>query len=149
MGYKGKGLGALFVLGTIIGAITTLLFATDEKGNTKKGVKDRVSKAKGRLNEIEEVRRVQEVFGEKTQEAQQVYLQAKDEVASRVQSLRNGMDSINKAKYRLVVDEVMSELKEAGSITGSQLKKLKNFLVEDYEKLREDVVEENTKGKTA
>lgn len=129
------GWGLTFFVGAVIGALAALLFSTNEEGEIKTEVKDKVRLLKSKLKEAKESEVVQQIFGERTEKVQKVYREAKAELITRLSRLKGTIEDIDKDKYTQTVHEVVDDLKKNKDITAVQLKKLKKFLSDDYRKL--------------
>lgn len=123
------------LVGLILGGLAALLLTTDETGDTKAPVKTKIKTLKTKLREASESDRVKKIFGQTSQEATTRYRQAKDLLISKLGQLKEAVESIDKDKYKSVVETVMADLKKDGAMTATQLKKLAGYLQADYKKL--------------
>jgi hypothetical protein len=134
-----------FLFALIFGGFLTLLLSTDEKGEIRKEVKDKLKDIKAKLKEVSEKERVQQIFGEVSKEATARYREAKALLVSRLAEVKQAVETIDKDKYQAVVDQVVTELKKEGAMTAQQLKTLTHYLSEDYKK----ITSKNRKKKAA
>jgi len=138
--------GPLFLLGAFLGALATLLFSTDEKGETKESVKKKVTQLKVYLKDLGESERVKEIFGKNTEELKKLYRQAKEELVDQLSQLKGSIEDIDKERYAKAVGDVIEELKKDTQATGEQLTTLKKFLTEDYKKIRSGMAKKTKKA---
>lgn len=134
---KNKGLfGTLtFLIGLIFGGLITLIFSTDEKGEMRESLKDRVGDLKAKLKEVSETERIKTIYGNVSKEATARYRQAKNLLIDKLALLKTSLKDVDQDKYKKVVNEVIAQLKEDGSMTATELKKLGSYLAQDYHKL--------------
>lgn len=133
---KNDGKGIIFMIGAAIGALVALLMATDEEGETKKPVKGKLKKVKTKIKENPEAERLLAIFGEKSAKVQETYSEAVGMLNEKLTSFKGSVGEIDKSKYTAIVDEVVSDMKTASTMTATQLKKLKSFMLQDFEKLK-------------
>jgi RecA/RadA recombinase len=144
---RGGILGSLtFLLGLVFGGFLTLLLSTDEKGETRRTIKTKVKEIKKTLKDVSEKERIQEVFGEVSKEATTRYLEAKELLVAKLAGLKEAVETVDKEKYMAVVNEVTAELRKEGAMTAAQLKKLTQFLADDYKKVTKKATKTNTKN---
>jgi hypothetical protein len=124
-----------FLLGLVFGGFLTLLLSTDEKGDMKKTVKNTVSDIKQRLKEVSEKERIEAIFGDVSKEATERYQEARELFINKLAGLKQAVNTVDKEKYMAIIGEVTDELKKEGAMTAQQLKKLTNYLAEDYKKV--------------
>lgn len=132
--YYGPGWGSLgFLSGLVIGGITALIVATDDKGETRPEVKSRIAlgKAKARA----ELVKVKEILNESWESLNQHYTKAKHDLSLKLEQIKKNVGDIDKDRYLQAVNEVVAEMKKSGTATNEQLGNIKTFLVEDYSKL--------------
>ncbi len=127
-----------FAIGLLFGGLAALLFSTDESGKTKKNVQKGVSRVKQVMMEAADRERVREVFGKASAKANRLYAEARQNLSEKVEYLRDRFEKVDKERYSQVVNEVMTELKKDGAMTATQLKKLKNYFVEDYQRFTQE-----------
>lgn len=124
-----------FLIGIVAGAVAALLLATDEKGATRKEVKSKVADVKSKAKEMSESDRVKEIFGKTTAEAKRMYAVASSSLKTKVGELKDNYEKIDKKRYADAVSQVVSEFKKNNTSTAEELKRLKAYFLEDYERL--------------
>ena len=130
---RGGGILAL-IFGTIIGAITAIFLGTDEKGQTKKKVKEGVGKTKKKVKDLDK-KEVIKTVEKKINKSSAEFKKAKAKLTKKLNAAKKKFGTIDKSKYQKMVSEVADELKKTGKTTGAQLKEIKTLLVSDYKKV--------------
>jgi hypothetical protein len=120
-------------VGIVVGIVGALLVSTDEEGKTRKPVQSTVKKTKAALSG-EEVR-VKDWVQSAAEQAQETFGKARTQLSSKLVALKDNAGMVNKDKYTKAVSEVVAQLKSAGEVTVSQVKMLKDFLLQDYQDL--------------
>ena len=105
----------LVLLGAVVGALAALLAATDEKGETKPVVKEKLKGIKDKAKEEAEV--IKEIFGKYSEELARLYNQAREDLDKRMKKLKVSFDEIDKKKYQDLVDDVMVDIKKGTDAT--------------------------------
>lgn len=132
--YYGPSWGGVgFLTGLVVGGVAALILATDDKGNTRPEVKNRLAIGKARAKA--ELAKVREVLNESWEGLNSTYLKAKHDLSIKLEQIKKNAGTIDKARYLQAVNEVMDGLKTSGSVTAAQMGNIKTFLVEDYSKL--------------
>jgi len=131
--HKGTGLLALF-FGAIIGAITAIFLGTDKKGDTKKSLKEGVSKTKKKIQEIDKKKIIAKV-SKKIDKSSAEFQKARLNLSKKLAAAKKKIGTIDKTKYQNLVSEVVKDLKKTGKATGAQLNEIKSLLVDDYKKV--------------
>lgn len=124
-----------FLVGITAGALAALLVATDEAGNTKKAVKAKVAGAKQKVKANADLERVKVIFGKSTKEAQRMYAVAASSLKTKVDELKDSYEMIDKKRYSDAVSQVVAEFKKNNRSTSKELTKLKEYFLEDYQRL--------------
>lgn len=128
------GLGLL--LGTVIGGITALFLSPNTGEENREIVAKKIQDLKTLMEEKEVDKKVKEIFGEVTEEAKNLYMKAKEELIEALARLKESIENIDKEKYMSVVEDVMKKVQKETNREVKQLEKLKNHLLEEWNKLR-------------
>jgi len=128
------GLGLL--LGTVIGGITALFLSPNTGEENREIVAKKINELRKLLEEKEVDKKVKEIFGEVTEEAKNLYMRAKEELIEALARLKESIENIDREKYMSVVEDVMKKVQKETKREVKQLEKLKNHLLEEWNKLR-------------
>ncbi|PIS15683.1 hypothetical protein COT62_02385 [Candidatus Roizmanbacteria bacterium CG09_land_8_20_14_0_10_41_9] len=128
------GLGLL--LGTVIGGITALFLSPNTGEENREIVAKKIQDLKKLMEEKEVDKKVKEIFGEVTEEAKNLYLRAKEELIEALAHLKESIENIDREKYMMVVEDVMKKVQKETKKEVKQLEKLKNHLLDEWNKLR-------------
>lgn len=128
------GLGLL--LGTVIGGITALFFSPNTGEENREIVAKKIQDLRKLMEEKEVDKKVMEIFGEVSDEAKALFLKAKEELIAGLATLKESVENIDREKYIKVVEDVMKKVQKETKREVKQLEKLKNHLLEEWNKLR-------------
>ena len=127
-------------IGAIIGGITAFFLAPKSGKENREDAKKKFEELKALMIEKEVDKKVIEIFGQLSEEAKELYLLAKDELAKRLSELKETVESMDKEKYMKVVEEVVQSFKTQGKGKSFNLDKLKKDLASQWEKLKKSEV---------
>lgn len=127
-------------IGAIIGGITAFFLSPKSGKENIKDAKKKFEELKALMIEKEVDKKVIEIFGQLSEEAKELYLLAKDDLAKRLSELKESLENIDKEKYLKVVDEVVQSFKTQGKSKSFNLDKLKKDLANQWEKLKKSEV---------
>ncbi len=127
-------------IGAIIGGITAFFLAPKSGKENREDAKKKFEELKALMIEKEVDKKVIEIFGQLSEEAKELYLLAKDELAKRLSELKETVESMDKEKYMKVVEEVVQSFKTQGKGKSFNLDKLKKDLANQWEKLKKSEV---------
>lgn len=140
MAKSGKFLATLF--GIAAGAIGGLLLAPKSGKETREDLKKLVLKltkeVEGTVKSTKE--KVEEVFGEATDQAMEKYKEIKSTVMNKVAEVKTAGKEIDKEKYIAIVEKVVNEYKSDLSTTKNGAIKLVSQLKKDWEKIKKALV---------
>jgi gas vesicle protein len=136
-----KNTGKFFLaglLGAVAGAVGGLLFAPQSGKKTRAEISAMAARIMGEIKsgvkDTEE--RAKEVFGEKSKVAVEKYNQVRESVAGKVASVKKAGGEIDKAKYGMIVDEVVEEFKNDIPAAKKGAQKLSDQLKRDWDKVK-------------
>lgn len=148
-----KNTGRFFLaglLGAAAGVIGGLLLAPKSGKETREDIsKMALDITKKLKTEADETRvRVQEVFGDVSDETKHRYREIRAAVVSRVATIKTAGEEIDKEKYGRVVDEVIADFKKdfEGSANGAT--KLADYFKKDWGKMKQAMMSESAERKT-
>jgi gas vesicle protein len=138
--------GKLFmagVIGAIAGALGGLLLAPKSGKETRediaKAAKELADQMKMKASDTQE--RVKDVFGSASEATREKYEAVRSAVFSRVASLKNAGEDINKEKYSEVVDDVVDSFREDLKSIKGNASKLGIYLKKDWERMKKALME--------
>jgi gas vesicle protein len=140
-----KSTGKFFLaglLGAIAGAVGGLLMAPKSGKETREDIINLAAElSKTIKTEATETKtRVKEVFGKVTDEAVMKYDEIKSAVVAKVASVRTAGEEINKEKYTMIVDDVISEFKDDLDATKTGATKIATYFKKDWEKMKKALI---------
>jgi len=140
MAKSGKFLATLF--GIAAGAIGGLLLAPKSGKETREDLKKMVMKltkeVEGTVKSTKE--KVEEVFGEASDQAMEKYKEIKSMVMNKVAEVKTAGKEIDKEKYVAIVEKVVDEYKSDLNTTKNGAMKLVAQLKKDWEKIKKALV---------
>jgi len=131
------GLG-LFI-GALLGAIAGLFLAPRTGKETREEAKKMLDELKKRYRTGELKDKVRKIFGDVRKESIELYMTAKDEIGDKVREAKGKM---NRQDFDRIVDEVTSRLRKAGKVTEEQMRKLKDDLVREWDRIKKETEKE-------
>ncbi len=131
------GLG-LFI-GALLGAIAGLFLAPRTGKETREEAKKMLDELKKRYRTGELEDKVRKIFGDVRKESMKLYMTAKDEIGDKVREAKGKM---NRQDFDRIVDEVTSRLRKAGKVTEEQMRKLKDDLVREWDRIKKETEKE-------
>lgn len=128
------GLGLL--IGTVIGGVIALFLSpTSGKQNRREFMK-RINRLKKLLHEKEIDTKAKEIFGEATDEAKNLYVQAKEWLVEELAAMKEAIENIDQEKYKKAVDDVIQKIQKVAKKESKDLEKLKKQLMKEWTKLQ-------------
>ena len=136
-----KSTGKFFLaglLGAVAGAVGGLLFAPKSGEETRGDILKLANKlAKAIKTEAENTEeKVTEVFGDASKAAKDKYNEISGKVMEKVAAVKSAGQEINKEKYGMIVEDVVSEFKDDFDATKNGATKLANQLKKDWLKIK-------------
>lgn len=133
---KKSGLGIGILIGTIIGGISALFLSPKSGKQNRREVAKKLNQLKKLLHEKEIDKKVKEIFGEVTDEAKNIYIQAKEWLVEELAEMKETIENIDQEKYKKTVDKVMKKVKFEVKKDVKELEKLKKQLLKEWSKLK-------------
>ncbi len=126
------GLGLL--LGTIIGGIAAFFLAPNSGEENRKSVMKLLEGLRKELDKMELDKKVKEIYGEVTEESRTTFLKVKKELIKELEDLKDRWREIDKEKYKIMVSNLVDNLKKNSKTEAKILNKMKASFLEDWEK---------------
>lgn len=133
MSHKKSNLGLGVFIGTVIGGVAAFLLSSKENRDLAKRKIDELKKV---WNDEKTQERVREIFGTFTEEGKKAYSIARNEIIKQLDSL--GVDEVDRAKYKSMVEDAMKVVREETKETSDQLMKLKDHLMSNWIKEKKE-----------
>lgn len=128
------GIGLL--VGTVLGGIAALFLSPKSGKQNRKEVAKKLNQLKKLLHDKEVDKKAKEIFGEVTEEAKNIYVQAKEWLVEELAQMKEAIENIDKEKYTKAVNKVMEKVQREVKKDAKQLEKLKKQLLKEWVKLK-------------
>ncbi len=138
MDNKKSPFSAGIVIGAILGGIAAYFLTPKSGKENREMAKEKLGEFKKRVQgkSLDEI--VKEIFGIASEEGQRIYTLAREDINARLEELRQSIDEIDRGKYQEIVDDVITKLKNEGTITKSRLNRLHEFLMNRWDAAQEE-----------
>jgi len=134
---KSSKLGLGVLIGTIIGGITALFLSPNTGEENRKIAGEKIKELEDLLKEKEIDKKVKEIFGNVTHEAEELFIKTKKAVIKELAVLKDKLEDVDKGKYVKIVEKVITDLKKNPNHSLKDLEKLRDYLVGDWKKIVE------------
>jgi gas vesicle protein len=141
---KNSKMGLGLVLGVVLGAIGGVFLAPKSGKENREAAAKRIGEVKELIESGEMKKKIEEVFGEISEESVRVYNNALEEVMNRVEKMK----TMTAEDYAEVVQTVIDKVKEGTKIGSDKMLKLKDQFIEDYPEVEQEVKKKARKAKT-
>ncbi len=134
------GIGVL--IGAALGSLAAFFLSPKSGKENREMVLQKLEDIKKLLKNksLDEI--VTEIFGKVTDEGKHLYTVARDEMNTRIDTLKESVEDIDKDKYTQIVDDVIERLKKEADATKERLAKLQDFLMNRWGKAQEMATED-------
>lgn len=119
-------------LGAFAGLMAVKMMSKEDKQKINSWINGQMAKIDDILTDEEMRKRIVSVYENADTKARTMFSNMYKGFLTKVYDLRDSAKNIDKTKYRQVVEDFTDQLKTDGSFTETQLKRLKNYLTEDY-----------------
>ena len=137
------GLGVL--LGTVLGGLAAFFLSPKSGEENREAVVKKIQELKKEIDKMEIDKKVQEVYGEVTEDGKKAYLKAKKQILKGLDELQERWQEFDREKYVKMVEDAVEEAKSETKQTAEKLLKLKEMFVRDWNKV---MTEDKSKGKS-
>ncbi len=130
------------LLAAAAGAVGGLLLAPQSGKKTREDIKKMLVKLTKEVQTgVKDTKgKVEEVFGEATEEAMNKYKEIKTAVMEKVAEVKTAGKEIDKDKYAIIVEDIVEEYKNDLKATKNGATKLVSQLKKDWEKVKKVVL---------
>jgi gas vesicle protein len=129
------GLGV--IVGTIIGAAAGIFLAPKSGRENREIVMGKVTDLKQAFEEGNFDAKVQEIFGQVTDQTRLWYQKSTEGLVKRLEHMKEAVMTLDKGKYVEMVGQVVEGLVEEKQVPKEEMEKLKKYLESDYRKIVE------------
>lgn len=134
------GIGVIF--GAVLGSLAAFFLSPKSGKENREMVLQKLEDIKKLLQNksLDEI--VIEIFGKVTEEGKRLYTLARAEMNTRLDSMKESVEDIDRDKYTQLVDDVIERLKKEADATKERLAKLRDFLMNRWGKAQEMATED-------
>lgn len=131
MGHKPSKFGFGLLLGTIIGGALALLISPRTGKENREFALKKIAMLKRKMDDAEITERVNEIFGSATEESTKLFIKAKEEIASRIDDLKDKYGDLDEPEaYTALVEDVLKTVQDKLEATSDQVARLKKYFTE-------------------
>lgn len=132
--HKKSNFGIGVLIGAAIGSVAAFFLSPKSGKENREIVLQKLEAIKKMLKNksLDEI--VIEIFGKVTDEGKRLYTLARDEMNTRLDSMKESVEDIDRDKYTQLVDDVIERLKKEADATKERLAKLRDFLMNRWGK---------------
>ncbi|OGK38487.1 hypothetical protein A3F03_03275 [Candidatus Roizmanbacteria bacterium RIFCSPHIGHO2_12_FULL_41_11] len=132
MADKKSNFGLGVMLGTIIGGLTAFFLSPKSGPENREMAKAKIAALKKTLEEHKVPEKLQEIYGEVTDEGKKAFLIAKKELEKKLSQLEESFANMDKEKYLKLVDEAMKKVKEQTKETAERINRLRAYFADRF-----------------
>ena len=140
------------VFGAILGGLAAYFLSPRSGKENREMAKKKYEELRKMMKDKKVDEIVAEIYGKASAEGKKLYLTARKEVDAKLAELNDALSEVDKEKYKALVDDVITHLKDEKDATKDRLTKLQAYLVNRWDEAnnmaKEDVkvvVEKNKK----
>lgn len=133
---KSSKLGVGLVIGSIIGGLAAFFLSPKSGKENREMVSKKIQEIKLKIEEQKIQERVKDIYGEVNDEGMRIYTMARDELNTRLDELKNSMDEIDMNRYKAVVNDVISRVKDETQESGDRIAKLKEYFMNKWTEVK-------------
>lgn len=131
--------GLIFLAGMTLGYLGSFFMPAKSRKKQKKFIDQQTQKLKDIMTDQDPAQRIKDIFKENTAQMKEKYENLKHELAQGLASLGGTVEDINKQKYSQVLNNVLKQAKQDKTLSQEQADKLKNYLEQDFEKIKKNI----------
>jgi gas vesicle protein len=138
-------MGMGLVIGSVIGGLAAFFLTPKSGKENRELVSKKIMEIKTMIEEKQIQARVKEIYGEVTEEGTRVYTMAREKLDSRLDEVKKSVDEISMEKYRSIVEDVISKVKEETQESTERLAKLHQYFISRWNMAKEEVKHDSKK----
>lgn len=124
-------------IGTVLGGLAAFFLSPNSGKENRELVAKKVKELEKLLEEKNLDKVVKDIFGEVSEEAKKIFLQAKKDLIKKIAELKETIDNIDKEKFKEMVDEVVNKVQSEAKRESKEMSKLKEHLIKEWNKMQE------------
>lgn len=136
---KKKKAGLLLLAGAALGYVGSLFVSDKAKQKHKAMIEEKVEQLKSILTDDDPAQRIQAIFKKNTAKVRAKYELIKQSLITKLAELKGTLQSIDKQKYEQVLNQVVDGAKKEQELTKTQIKKIKSYLLKDFDKIKKSL----------
>ncbi len=122
------------VLGAIIGGLSAFLLSPKTGKENRKMLAKKYKELQDSLEDINVKEKVDEIFGDASEESMKLFKTAKKELSARLEDLKSRVADFDQEKYSATVDEVMDQVKGQLKSSSKHIGRLREYFMENWSK---------------
>lgn len=136
---KKNPFGIGLILGAIAGGLAAFFLSPKSGKENREMVSKKVKEIEKMLKEAEtDIRaKVKKIYGETSEELVGFHKETMDKISAAVDDLKGKLEQIDFKRYQDIAEGAIEEAKKNTGITAKQIDQLRDYLKEDWEKIKE------------
>ena len=139
---KSSNFGVGLLIGSVLGGIAALFLSPKSGKENREIVSQKIHDLKIMVEEKKVQQKVEEIYGEATEEGTKLYTMARDEMNTRLDELKKTMDEIDMARYKEIVNDVMDRVKKDSKDSGERVTTLKQYFLDKWGEAKHEAKED-------
>lgn len=128
--------GLVFLAGMAAGWVINMLTPPELRERGRRMIRRRAAKIRALMADPEERQRMKALFKQKADEMTASYYDARDSVIKTLSGLKESVSGFSREAYTTAVEEAINRIQEKGEIPHEQLDQLRQYLVDDYDRIK-------------
>ncbi len=141
------------LIGAILGGLSAFFLSPKTGKENRKLLAKKVKELQDSFDDINIQAKVEEIFGDVTDESMKMYKSAQKDLSKRLEEVKGKIEDFDQDKYIAMVEEVVDDVKSQVKGSSKHVEKLKSYLLDNWEKITtyendgEEVEKKKTKKK--
>ncbi len=127
--------GVGLFIGALAGALAGIFYAPKSGKQTRKVLGKKLDELREKFSEMEIDKKVQDIFGQVSEEAKDQYLSVTKDLLEKLAKLKGRVEEIDTKKYQKMVEEVLEDFKKKGEESATVIGKMRKHLIADWQSL--------------
>lgn len=127
------------VIGAVLGGLSAFLLSPKTGKENRKILMKKFKELQDSLGDTDIQEKVQEIFGDVTEESIKMYKTAKKDLAEKLDAVKSQIEDFDQDRYTDMVDDVMEDVKKQVKGSSKHVEKLRGSLLENWDKLADNV----------
>ena len=129
--------GLAIAAGTALGYVASLFISNKTKKTHKKQINDSFKNLADKFLSDEDQKKVVSLYKKNSKASQKSLQEIRESLAENLEASQTTLKQVNKKKYLSIVKKTIDDLQKKGTVSASQVNKLKKYLEEDYQLFKE------------